>query len=133
MMGRVQGLRLDQEGRESHPEIALGLARLGSCYGDMGEFDKADKIFERCLEMNQEIFGKDDHVNVAECYECRAEVEMRRGRVKEAAEWFDKSLVIWRKVLGSEEKHPNVMRLEEKINICMNQSSVFSHVMNMIY
>jgi tetratricopeptide (TPR) repeat protein len=54
---RALALRTASVG-DSHPDVALVLSSLGSCYGHVGEGGKARAAFERSIAIRETTFGK---------------------------------------------------------------------------
>ena len=42
-----------------HPEYAATLSNIGTIYMNMGRYEKALKIYEECLNLQESILGED--------------------------------------------------------------------------
>lgn len=85
-------------------ECALFLSALGFLLLDIGEYEKAQKLYEKSLQIHEETLGK-DHLNTAIVYNNLAIVYESKDEYRTAEKLHKKSLEIRKSALG--ENHPD--------------------------
>ena len=86
------------------PEVrAEVLQTIGTIYGNLGEFDRAQEHIEQALETRRAILGS-DHLAVAESLTALSDVLLELGDEKEARSLAEESLEMTRRLV--DENHP---------------------------
>jgi CHAT domain-containing protein/Flp pilus assembly protein TadD len=87
-----------------HPNFAASLTKLASVYDSLGEYAKAELLYEQALEIYRQVSGE-NHPNFAATLGNLASLYQSQGAFAKAEPLSKKALEIYRQVLG--EKHPD--------------------------
>jgi eukaryotic-like serine/threonine-protein kinase len=91
---------------KNQPDVEAELrTTIGEVYSELGEYEKAEKMFREALTMQRRLFGN-EHEDVAATLNNLALVLSDKGQIAEAEAMFNEALAIQRKLSGNE--HPNV-------------------------
>jgi len=85
-------------------KYALLLNNLGRVYNFLGEYEKAELLYEKALKIREELLGE-KHSDTARSYNNLANVYHLKGEYEKAELLYEKALKISEEVLG--EKHPD--------------------------
>lgn len=80
---------------------ADSLYGLGRLWSFVAEYEKAEKIFEKCVKIYQDVLGE-EHLNTVKGYESLADAYFNNGKYKKAEEMYKRCLQIRKKILGEE-------------------------------
>ena len=86
-----------------HANLAASLTKLASVYDDLGEYAKAEPLYEQALEIYRQVSGE-KHPNFAATLGNLASLHQSQGNFAKAEPLSRKALEIYRQALG--EKHP---------------------------
>jgi tetratricopeptide (TPR) repeat protein len=90
---------------ENHSSVAEALAVKGKVYDHQGEFGKEEKVWERVLKIQEEVYKLNlNHPALAETRYDYASLYLNKGEYDKASEQLGKSLTITKESLG--ETHP---------------------------
>lgn len=87
------------DGRELSSALSKSLNNLGAVYHVQGKYTMAEEIYERSLQLKQELFGENS-VDYALCLQNLAACYSAKGRYEEAEHMFSRSLKIREGILG---------------------------------
>ena len=102
-------LKIQEEGDEKSIEILPTLNDLAGTYKYLGEYEKAQPLYERSLVISEELLGK-DHYDVAILLNSLSWVYQRLGKYGQAEPLSERSLVIYEKVWGKEHLYVAMIR-----------------------
>ena len=92
------------------PAVASSLNSLAGLYRARLEFDAAEPLYARALEIREAVFGP-DHPLLAETLNNMAALYRAQGRTEEADQLYRRALTIFKAALG--EEHPDVTATAE--------------------
>ncbi len=98
-------LQLRQKETTETADLALTQKELAYLYYNMGNYEEAEPLYNRSLEITEKVFGK-DHPEVAVTLNNLASLYYTMGNYEEAEPLYNRSLEITEKVLGKD--HPGV-------------------------
>ncbi|RKH74358.1 CHAT domain-containing tetratricopeptide repeat protein [Corallococcus aberystwythensis] len=87
------------------PDVARCVDLLGLLHWLQGDFDRAEPLFQRGLEIREKAFGK-DHPDVADSLNHLANLYIQQGRYTRAQQLHERALTIREAAFGKD--HPNV-------------------------
>jgi len=90
---------------KNHPTVATIINNLATLYQKLGDYTKAESLFNSCLEIREKALGK-DHSDVATSLNNLAALYQARGDYAKAEPLYQRSLEIFEKARGKD--HPHV-------------------------
>ncbi|MFP4221520.1 MAG: CHAT domain-containing protein, partial [Phormidium sp.] len=90
---------------ETHPDVAASLNNLAGLYHDQGNYNAAEPLYRRSLEIRETALGE-SHPDVAQSLNNLAGLYHDQGNYNAAEPLYRRSLEIWETALG--ESHPSV-------------------------
>jgi tetratricopeptide (TPR) repeat protein len=95
-------IRLKSFGAE-HPEVGRAYREIGISSRNLGDYNKAFELLEKCLAIWLKVVGA-EHLELAVVYDEIGEVFRDKGENNKALEFYEKSLSIYLNNLGKEHK-----------------------------
>ena len=96
-----------------HPSVARDLNNLGLLYKALGDYDKAEPLYERALEIDEKVLGP-DHPNVAIRLNNLGSLYNNLGDYDKAEPLYKRALEINEKALGPD--HPSTVLCRNNLN-----------------
>ncbi|CAL5219862.1 g1780 [Coccomyxa viridis] len=93
-----------------HPNLADSLSNLAILYNQSGEYDKAQPLYERALQIYQTVHGP-DHPDVAHTLTDLAVLHLEQGHEEQGRPLLERALVIQEAALGPD--HPDVQAIRD--------------------
>ncbi len=97
---------------ENHHDTANSFFNIATLLLEIGRFDEAQAMFERCLKLRNVVLGA-DHPETALVHLNLGNVLMKQGKLVEAQRHYSESLAVYRRVLG--EDHPSTKAIVEHL------------------
>jgi tetratricopeptide (TPR) repeat protein len=85
--------------------VAGSLNNLANIYSDLGDYQKAEPLYKRALEIREKVLGP-DHPDVSDSLNNLANLYSDLGHYQRAEPLYKRALEIKEKVLGPD--HPDV-------------------------
>jgi len=103
----VEAVASDVEGQvNNQTKASTSYSSLASKLSDQGDFQAAERMYRKALEVNQRVLGE-DHPDTVKSYYSVADMLEAQGDYEEAERLSRKALEINQRVLG--EDHPNTV------------------------
>jgi CHAT domain-containing protein/tetratricopeptide (TPR) repeat protein len=96
--------RLLFQSRKYHPKVAVVMTNLARLYHDMGDYTKAEPLYQQALDIRKKVLG-DHHPDYASSLNNIGEIYHDMGDYTKAEPLYQQALDIRKKVLGD---HPKV-------------------------
>ncbi|MBF0454470.1 MAG: tetratricopeptide repeat protein [Magnetococcales bacterium] len=104
---------------EGHISVLSALFALGNFYSDTEDYQKAETIFSQCLSILEENFGPDHHFSGVFLNQL-AWVAVKRGEMKQAREWVERSVAIVENVADKNRVDLGVTLYNRSVLACLN-------------
>ncbi len=106
--------------RNKDPQHAYALNNLAALYINLGQFEKAEQLYVEANQINQRLFGSNDHILYANTLNNLAQFYAEINQMDKAIETMKKSIDLKRKLLG--ENHPDyAIALDNLASIYLQQ------------
>ena len=116
---------LEQSFGPEHIEVAEVLNSMGLILKKRADYDGAQKLYERAIEIAVKTFGNDqEHYKIGIYYNNLADLDRKRYRFSEALELYRRALTSIEKTLGPE--HSEAAEILHNIGLVEYQLGPFS-------
>lgn len=108
-----RSVEIYQQIEEFSFEYAQSACNLGEVFRQQGDLENAKNWLEYAIRVNETIYNKKEHPNIANCIRCLGAIFQDEKKIEDAKNSYKKALTIYQNYFPPE--HPLVRRLVESL------------------
>src|SRR5690606_11582200 len=108
-----RSIEIYEQAEEFSFEYAQSICNLGEVLRQQGDFENAKNWLEYAIQVNNTVYNKKEHPNLANCIQCLGAVFQDETNAEGAKDSYNAALSIYQRFFSPE--HPRIKKLVELI------------------